>query len=330
MKMSKKSGAIGLGWRLNKEKLFKLRIERGWSQEHAAEVCEIYNVRQYIRLENGETQRPRKETLKCLANGYQIDNINDIILLPNDEPQTSDLNFYLNYKSTPDKLLDYKLNTDVNPQKLIVLGVDNMILKGYDFSWKVIWDYLGIDDELRKDGIRKYHQGAYSYQYWVKWKCDLFKKHKLHKSDFREILKDVYVVKGFYDFVKQCKNNNYSLAIVSGGVDTFLEIMIPDYRYTFSYVTINQMMYDKKGYLEDIIPTPYDFEEKVTAIENIRKDLNVSFEDTVFIGVGYNNISAVNAANLCISINSRSIQVMEGFNHNIEEPDISKALKYIH
>lgn len=328
--MENKGAIRTTNWKLNKEKLFRLRSHKGWSQEFTAEKCEIYNVRQYIRLENGETLRPRIDTLKSLAFGFEIDDIMELILLNDAKPQESDHDFYLlNKIFANNNILNYKVKPVYNADKLIVLGIDNTILKGYDFSWKLIWNYLNLDDEIRKNWIRDFQQGKINCNKWVQLKSKLFIEKKLNINDFEFILKDVYIIDGFDDFIDYCKRKNYALAIVSGGIDTLLELKIPDYQNVFNYVIINKFYYDKKGYLKKIVPTPYDFKTKIDAINEIQHDINITHDDTIFIGGGYNNIHTLHAAKTCISINTKSIQLIEGFDHNIKIPDLTEIIRLL-
>jgi transcriptional regulator with XRE-family HTH domain len=48
----------------------KLRLEKGWSQEHLAEICNL-SVRTIQRIERG--QKPSLETLNALAAVFEID-----------------------------------------------------------------------------------------------------------------------------------------------------------------------------------------------------------------------------------------------------------------
>jgi phosphoserine phosphatase len=327
--MEKKKALRKKIWKLNKEKLYRLRINKGWSQELAAEECKIYNVRQYIRLENGETKRPRSSTLKSLALGFGINDVNELLLLNGARPLKSDYDFYISNKNHTNNILNYKFNSVYNSNKLIVLGIDDTILKGYDFAWKLVWRYLNLNDEIRKNWIRDFHQGKMNCNKWVQIKSDLFIKNKLKKSDFNIILKEVTIIDGFKEFIAYCKEKNYALAIVSGGIDTVLEFKIPNYREIFHYVTVNKFVYDKEGFLKCIIPTPYDFKTKVDGINAIQSDTNLSPIDTIFIGGGYNNIHILPAANTCISIDTKSIQLIEGFNHNISKPDLREVINFL-
>lgn len=327
--MEKKKSPKRIKWKLNKEKLYRLRMNKGWSQEIAADECKIYNVRQYIRLENGETKQPRTGTLKSLAHGFGISDVNELLLQSGASPLKSDYDFYVLNKSHTNNILNFRFKPIHNPKKLIVLGIDNTILKGYDFAWQLVWKHLNLDDKIRKNWIRNFHQGKMSLNKWVQMKSDLIIKSKLKKSDFNLILSKVSIIDGFEDFITYCNKNNYALAIVSGGIDTVLEFKIPNYQKIFNYVTINKFVYDEKGFLKNIIPTPYDFKTKVDGINAIQIDTNVSRSNTIFIGDGYNNIHTLHAAGTCISIDTNSIQLIEGFHHNINKPDLREVIKFL-
>jgi len=315
-------------WKLNKEKLFRLRLNKAWSQETAADRCQIFNVRQYIRLENGETTKPRSETLECLIKGFELPSIEDIILGNHEDPSSDDLEFYYKFKHDGTKILKYKLKPIKNPVKLVVIGIDNTLLKGYSFSWKLVYDYLGLNDNLRKEALRDHRKGLITYNYWIKMQCDMFIEKGLNKKHFDEILRDVTIIRGFFEFVDYCEKRNYALAVVSGGVGTFLENMLPEYKSIFNYAAFNRFIFSEDGILTDIMPTPYDFESKITAIEDMCKDLNLSTKDTIFVGGGYNNIAYLNIVNTCISIDTPSIQLSEAFHHNVSEPDLMKTVEF--
>ena len=51
------------------------------------------------------------------------------------------------------------------------------------------------------------------------------------------------------------KERGIKLAIVSGGIDIFLEEKIPDYKTLFDYVFINRFRFDDEGTFTSVIST---------------------------------------------------------------------------
>lgn len=73
-------------WRLYRELLRGLRLARRWSIQEAADSCKIYEKRQYLRLEKGETRQPRKRTLRDLVRGFGLQDESELILGFGDSP----------------------------------------------------------------------------------------------------------------------------------------------------------------------------------------------------------------------------------------------------
>lgn len=104
--------------------------------------------------------------------------------------------------------------------------------------------------------------------------------------------KKVRLTKNCKDSLQILKHRGVKLILVSGGIDSFLRAVFPDYQQFFDYVFINKFHYDAEGLLESIETTKYDFDAKFDAIEYVRKKHRLDYSQCVFVGEGRNDIFA--------------------------------------
>ena len=75
----------------------------------------------------------------------------------------------------------------------------------------------------------------------------MFKRNNLHERHFQEIAKKVKLTKHCRNTLRILKQKRIVLCIVSGGIDSFLKAVFPDYHEYFDYVFINKFHYDYDG-----------------------------------------------------------------------------------
>jgi len=279
------------GRRFNKEKLYWLRKQRGWSQEEAAERC-IGNgfqdfLRTYKRLEN-EERIPRKGTLEKLCRGFGLTSPDALMLNPGEQPDPVHVDFYrVKRGDIPDGRPAMRKAGECF---LVAMDVDNTILRGFEFSWKEIWRYLGFNDETRRAAMRKHlNNRELSYAEWCVYCMEMYASRGLTRADFNVMTKDFRVVANFRQGIRVLKQHGGVVAVISGGVDTFLEAMIPDYNRLFDEVFINRLHFNSAGRLFDVTPTPYDFEGKADAMQLLQQRYAIPVSQSYFIGEGLND-----------------------------------------
>jgi len=233
---------------------------------------------------------------------------------------SSDQPLILPAKSKPPDWLRYKL---------IVFDLDGTLLKGYKFSWTLVWRYLGFPREVQDEGIRRYRKGIYDYTQWCDWSCKLFIDKNLRREAFREITRDVYLTKNFYETLRILKSEGILTAIVSGGIDTFIHEKIPDVEQWFDYVLINKFVFDEYGRLAKIVTTDYDFAGKAEALKLICEANGFGPNESVFVGEGYNDESAACTAGLCIAYPPASDGLDVVAHVRIDDDDLSLILPHI-
>lgn len=213
--------------------------------------------------------------------------------------------------------------------RFIGFDLDGTLLRGFDFSWRLIWAYLGYSDRLRKIGMKRYLSGKLSYAEWGEWCCNYFKRKNLKKDDFKNITKSITLTNNFHDTISILKEEGFILAIISGGVDVFIEEMIPDAHDSFDYIFINKLLFDEHRKLTGLIPTKYDFDEKADGIQYICHERGIEMEQTVFVGEGFNDDFVSRKVGLSIAYPPLSQGVKEAADIIINEDDLSLILPYV-
>jgi phosphoserine phosphatase len=149
----------------------------------------------------------------------------------------------------------------------------------------------------------------------------------MHLDDFKEIAKKLKVMRGAIKTITELKKQGIKIAVVSGSIDIMVDLLFP--KDIFDYLLINKIIFNKQGFVQDIIPTKYDCDEKATGLLMLCKKENISTEKCVFIGDNKNDISAAKTAGLAISFNSKSTELDSICKVVIKEKDLSIILKHI-
>lgn len=214
--------------------------------------------------------------------------------------------------------------------KLVAFDLDGTLLKGYTFSWTLVWEYLKYPKKLQKTGMQRYRAGKTTYKQWCDWAVNLFMEKNLRREDFTAITAPITLTNNFADTIKLLKQEGIILAIISGGIDTFLQEKIPEAEKLFDYIFINKLQFDTEGRLNGVTTTDYDFKGKATALELICQVNGIDISESVFIGEGFNDEDIASAAGLCIAYPPSTAQgVSQVADEGIEEDDLSKIIDFI-
>ncbi|HZI56968.1 MAG TPA: HAD-IB family phosphatase [Verrucomicrobiae bacterium] len=222
----------------------------------------------------------------------------------------------------------------VGPIRLVAFDLDGTLLRAnnYKWSWPLVWTFLGYPDSLRARIMAQYRAQRYTHNQWYKAWCDrsarLFKKKGLKRSHFAEITSSLMVTDGMRETIQELKARGVKLAIISGGIDVFLEEKIPDYKSLFDYVYINQFRFDDEGAFIGVLSTKYDFEEKWTAVELICKTEGFSPAQTVFVGDGFNDADVIGKGGRTIAFTPTSAE-MTNADFIVHEADLRKILPFL-
>ncbi len=197
----------------------------------------------------------------------------------------------------------------VGGQKYAVVGfdLDGTLLRGngFKYSWRLVWEFLGFPDDVRRKGMQRYLRGDLSYDEWCAWSAGLFREKKLRREDFSKIVAPLSVTENLHQALEVLRGEGLTLALVSGGLDVFLYAMIPDADELFDYVSINRMLFDNGGVIKGFQTTPFDFLGKTRAMRLICDEVGVAMDQAVFVGEGNNDADVVAQVGLSIAYPSR-------------------------
>lgn len=221
--------------------------------------------------------------------------------------------------------------TPSSPKGCRVVGfdLDGTLLRGIDFSWTVVWKHLNFPESVYKGAMRDYRKGKTTYQEWCDLACSQFRMKGLRRSDFSTIVSNITVTNNLRETLEILRAGGFVLALVSGGIDTFIEEKIPDAADLFDYICINRLKFEQpSGVISGVEATPFDFEGKTQALEAICARHGCTLKDAVFVGEGFNDEDVVNRVGLSIAYPPGETAI-EAASISIVEDDLRRILEHI-
>jgi HAD superfamily phosphoserine phosphatase-like hydrolase len=216
--------------------------------------------------------------------------------------------------------------------RVIGFDLDGTLLRGYEYSWTLVWKYLGVPLAVSKEARRNYLTGEKTFKDYAAW-CEHDFRHMrqkgLRRQHFEEITKSVSVTNNLSEALRTLRNEGFVTAIISGGIDAFVEEMIPDAKQLFDYICINKLRYDDQGIISAIDPTPFDFAGKAAALELICRKHGATLAEAVFVGEGLNDASAANVAGLSIAYPPHGDVIPPASRVEVAEDDLLKILPHV-
>jgi phosphoserine phosphatase/pimeloyl-ACP methyl ester carboxylesterase len=213
--------------------------------------------------------------------------------------------------------------------RVIAFDFDGTLLRGCDYSWTVVWKYLGFPEAVHKAAMRDYLKCNTTYQEWCDVACAHFRSKNLRRNDFPKIVSGLKITNNFESTITALKAAGFILAIMSGGIDTFIEETIPNATQLFDYICINRLQFEQtSGLISGVEATPFDFEGKAVALEAICQRHGCTLKEAVFVGEGFNDETAVNKAGLSIAYPPGETAI-DAASRVIPEDDLSKILPHV-
>ena len=205
--------------------------------------------------------------------------------------------------------------------KVIAFDLDGTLLRGdgFQFSWEAIWNGLGFSKRMQTDLKREYRQRSQAsrdpsesiqaYREWCRKACNHFKVRKLNRETLSNFIKPIRLTNNLLAALARLKKEGFILAIISGGINCFLEEKLPDFREWFDFVFINELIFDEKGFLSDVVATEFDFERKARALAYVCERTGCGCDEAVFVGDAFNDEAVMLNAGQSIAYPPRDRQV---------------------
>jgi len=135
------------------------------------------------------------------------------------------------------------------------------------------------------------------------------------------ITTSLQVVRNLREGLMALREAGAVLAVISGGIDTFLETMLPECESLFDHIFINRFRYDATGRLIGITPTPFDFEGKSECIVALQKCHDIPASNTWFIGGNINDYTVAKTVRTSIAWRPNSAEVKNTFDEVVTGDD---------
>lgn len=226
--------------------------------------------------------------------------------------------------------------------KVAAFDLDGTLLRGdgFEFSWEAIWNDLdfgvGIQNELKQAYRLRSGAGASraeriaAYEDWCERAVELFRAtRKLTRDRLRTLSRALTLTANARDALRQLRDAGVATALISGGVNTFLEDAFPDFRDYFDFVFVNELTFDAEGLVAGVLATAYDFEGKFDALRRVCDRVGCTPAETVFVGDQFNDEYVLLRAGRSIAYPSRERVVGEASKVAIAEDDLRLVVPYI-
>lgn len=226
--------------------------------------------------------------------------------------------------------------------KVAAFDLDGTLLRGsnFEFSWESIWNDLefgaGIQNELKRAYRLRSGAGASkaerieAYQEWCDKAVELFRAtRRLTRERLRAISASLTLTANAREALLELRNAGLATAVISGGVNTFLEDAFPDFRDYFDFVFVNELTFDREGLVEGVVATAYDFEGKYDALKRVCERVGCTPAETVFVGDQFNDEYVLLRAGRSIAYPSRGRLVGEAAYAAISDDDLRRILPYV-
>ncbi len=227
------------------------------------------------------------------------------------------------------------------PFKVAAFDLDGTLLRGqdFDFSWEAVWQGLGFSEHIQNELRREYRKRASddpsranrirAYQNWCDKACDAFKQRALNRDQLRDLCQPLTLTRNCREAMARLREQAVVIAIISGGINTFLEDKFPDFRDYVDFVFINRLVFSASGVLEGVRATAFDFQGKAEALDIVCARVGCSPAEAVFVGDQFNDEAIMVKVSRAIAYPAHDTVAREVAHVAIAEDDLLAVLPYV-
>ena len=191
-------------------------------------------------------------------------------------------------------------------KKAIIFDFDGTLTKKDQNIWKMLWEKCGYGtgpDSLYVKLYKEHRiQKKITREQWFSSTCTAFRFTRMHHKDLVNVSQQIELLPGTEKLIKTLHQKGYKLYIVSGCIKETIELVLGDLTKYFTHIESNQCQFKSDGYLDKLIPTPYDYEGKADFVEGLKKK-GFKAKNIVFVGNGDNDeyVYQTGCTTICIN-----------------------------
>ena len=213
--------------------------------------------------------------------------------------------------------------------KLVCFDVDGTLIDNIEYSWELFHNHFEVDKKRRISARDKYYSGEFSYLDWANHDIGMWIEKGATKEEFVKAMKQIKLMKGALETLRELKNRGLKLAIISGSLNIILEHFIPDYKEFFDDIFLSELYFDENGKLVKAKTTEYDMMKKADALKLIAKREGFKLSECVHVGDHNNDVEIAKIAGLSIAFDCKDDELRKVADVVVEKKDLREVLKYI-
>jgi HAD superfamily phosphoserine phosphatase-like hydrolase len=225
--------------------------------------------------------------------------------------------------------------------KLAAFDFDGTLLRGkqFGFSWEMIWKSLGFNARIQQDLKREYRQQTaadpsrqarvMAYRKWCEHACTCFQTRGLTREQLTQLVAPLTLTKNCREALTALREAGVVVAIISGGVSTFVEDTFPDYRDYVDFLFMNELLFGDDGKLTGVRASEFDFQGKAEALQLVCDRVGCAPAEAIFVGDHFNDESVMLKVGKAIAYPPQDAVVSGVVHASIVEDDLTAVVPHV-
>jgi HAD superfamily phosphoserine phosphatase-like hydrolase len=209
--------------------------------------------------------------------------------------------------------------------KIAFIDLEGTLVKGE--SWNKVKTKFGaktLSDEYDK----LYAEGKVGFEEWRRELVKIWKKNKVTKQQFIDVLKDYNLIEGAKELISGLKEKGFKIIIITGEPDIFTELFAKELEVDEFYCA-HEFIFDENGFFQDI-KTHESYkrgEGKVHFIKEIISKEGADKKDCIAVGGDDINDYWMMKELTSFAVNPKLRQIQEVVDHNVD--NLVKILDFL-
>jgi len=186
--------------------------------------------------------------------------------------------------------------------RLVAFDVDGTLVanRGGQVVWEIFNQHFCGDRESNGLRGRAFGERQITYAEWVGLDIHDWMLAGATRAQMERVIRErLAPTPGAAHTLRRLRAHGFRLAVISGTLDLTLDLLFPG--HPFEVVHTNRLLFDEAGLVDDWRATPFDNAGKAQALRQIARQMDLSLEQTVFVGDHVNDLDVMRAAGLAIA-----------------------------